>query len=308
MKKKGFIIIAVVLSVLLNSNTWAVDEGVIGELQTDVSVTKGKLEKNEAEIQNLKGGLPAEAAERKAADADLQNQINNIALTPGPQGAQGPQGKIGPQGPAGADGADGDSLPVGANPGDLLYWDGSVWQLTPAPPVNAATPPVLTLIAGVPTWVSPNSYPNAIGNTGPAGGIVFHITDGGLHGLEAAPADQGYAPWGCYGTEIIDANWTVVGIGAQNTAAILAQCGTGTAADMAGAYTLNGYDDWFLPSKDELNLLYGQRAVVGGFANDYYWSSSQYNSIHAWTQFFSNGNQYNDGKNNLFRVRAVRAF
>jgi hypothetical protein len=34
----------------------------------------------------------------------------------------------------------------------------------------------------------PTTY--AIGDTGPAGGIVFYITDGGLHGMEATPDDQ----------------------------------------------------------------------------------------------------------------------
>jgi uncharacterized protein (TIGR02145 family) len=74
------------------------------ELQTDVTVTKSKAEKNETEIQNLKGGLPAEAASRMDADEDLQSQINNIQLTPGPQGEQG---DVGPAGPPGAEGSNG---------------------------------------------------------------------------------------------------------------------------------------------------------------------------------------------------------
>ncbi len=52
----------------------------------------------------------------------------------------------------GTDGSDA-SLPEGADPGDILYWDGLVWNLTPAPPVEAyTTPHVLTLVEGVPTW------------------------------------------------------------------------------------------------------------------------------------------------------------
>ena len=102
--KKGFIIIAVVLSFLLYGSAWAADEAAIQELQTDVSVTKTKADKNTAEIESMKGGLPAERAGREAADADLQNQINTIELTPGPQGEQGLQGAPGPAGPPGPEG------------------------------------------------------------------------------------------------------------------------------------------------------------------------------------------------------------
>ncbi len=48
--------------------------------------------------------------------------------------------------------------------------------------------------------------------------------------------------------------------------------------------------------------------VVGGFANDNYWSSTEYDANNAWNQNFNNGNQNNTNKNNTFRVRAVRGF
>jgi spore coat protein CotH len=59
----------------------------------------------------------------------------------------------------------------------------------------------------------------------------------------------------------------------------------------------------------ELNLLYNQKTVVGGFANYYYWSSTEDGSLSAWDQTFFNGDQlsYNKG-NAVIRVRAVRAF
>jgi hypothetical protein len=164
-------------------------------------------------------------------------------------------------------------------------------------------------------WVSLSSQGSgdvlyAIGDTGPAGGIVFYTTDGGLHGLEAAPADQSAgAEWGCYETSISGASETAVGTDAQNTEDIIDDCSeTETAARIADAYKLGGYDDWFLPSKDELNLLYQQKAVVGGFANDYYWSSTEVNSRNAWNQGFFNGYQSGYGKHYPLRVRAVRAF
>jgi hypothetical protein len=73
---------------------------------------------------------------------------------------------------------------------------------------------------------------------------------------------------------------------------------------------LGGHTDWFLPSKDELNLMYENLKVaeVGGFADFSYWSSSEYNASGAWNQHFSGGSQNPNGKNGTERVRAVRAF
>ena len=74
--------------------------------------------------------------------------------------------------------------------------------------------------------------------------------------------------------------------------------------------TIDGatYDDWFLPSKDELNLLFLERDVVGGFANFSYYSSSQDNNISAWYHNFIDGIQGKVLKNIKRRVRAVRDF
>lgn len=152
----------------------------------------------------------------------------------------------------------------------------------------------------------------SLGDIGPAGGIVFHVTNGGLHGLEAAPEDQSSnAPWGCYGTLITGADGTAFGTGAQNTADILAGCSEANiAASIAHDYSLNGYNDWFLPSIDELIFLYQQKAVVGGFAgsSDYYWSSSEFDGNYAWDQRFLSGLPAFDNKGDPHRVRTVRAF
>ncbi len=156
----------------------------------------------------------------------------------------------------------------------------------------------------------------AIGDTGPAGGIVFYITSDGFHGLEATPEVQLSAPWGCLGTDINGADGAVVGTGAQNTSKILNGCAeAGIAARVAGAYVLNGYEDWFLPSKDELNLMYlnigkGSTTLgnVGGFADVYYWSSSEISSDIASIQYFGNLIQIGGFKNLKLSMRAVRAF
>jgi 6-phosphogluconolactonase (cycloisomerase 2 family) len=152
-----------------------------------------------------------------------------------------------------------------------------------------------------------------VGDTGPAGGIVFYVTALGNHGLEAAPVDLNSgagAEWGCRYTPITGADGTAIGTGVQNTANILAECTElGIAAKLADDYGLNGYDDWFLPSKNELNEMYINRGVVGGFASYFYWSSSQSDSSLAWGQNFDGGFQNGySSKYVTLRVRAVRAF
>jgi len=149
----------------------------------------------------------------------------------------------------------------------------------------------------------------SIGETGPAGGIVFYTTDRGRHGLEAAAADSTSSVWGCYG-DFIGSTPLAIGKGAANTAAIVAGCvsAENTAAEVANAYELNSFADWFLPSRDELNLLYLQKDVVGSFASGGYWSSSEFSGVNAWGQGFGDGSQADANKINALGVRAVRAF
>ena len=117
-----------------------------------------------------------------------------------------------------------------------------------------------------------------IGKTGPAGGIVFHVTDGGLHGLEASHEDQSTsAIWGCTSTNlanIVDLPTTLSldpNTGEHNTQAIIAAgCAVGGAADVASSYMgpTGITTGWYLPNKEELNLLY--EAKVNGTVGDFF--------------------------------------
>jgi len=75
--------------------------------------------------------------------------------------------------------------------------------------------------------------------------------------LEAALSDQSTGTlYGCYGTST-GATDTMMGVGRQNTIDIENVCKTpGTPADICANLSLGGFEDWFLPSKDELNLMY----------------------------------------------------
>jgi hypothetical protein len=102
-----------------------------------------------------------------------------------------------------------------------------------------------------------------IGDKGPAGGVVFHVIDNGLHGMEAAPIDLPSLIWGFYGKSLSGATDKGVGAGKANTAAIIVSSDDArNAGKTAGNYGLNNFNDWYLPSKDELKLLYGQKSVI----------------------------------------------
>ena len=190
--------------------------------------------------------------------------------------------------------------------GDMQYWDGSQWVVLDAPTEANAT---LGFCGGKPSW---SCY--KVGDTGPGGGIVFLINPDGVTGLEAAPADvPGLPTWGCEAF-LLNSTDTVIGSGAANTAAIVSSCEPGIAAAAANDFVFGGKEDWYLPSKDELNALYLQKDKVGGFSsnetNAYYWSSSEFDANNAWDQNFVTGVQDSgNGKSNTsIRVRAIRSF
>lgn len=132
------------------------------------------------------------------------------------------------------------------------------------------------------------------------------------HGLIAATSDQSTGIRWYNGSYIVTgATGTAIGTGLSNTNIIIASQGataTSYAAGLARAYTGGGYTDWYLPSQDELNKLYLNKAAIGGFASAYYWSSTENNNLIAWEQGFDNGFQASNGKNLTVRGRAVRAF
>jgi hypothetical protein len=132
----------------------------------------------------------------------------------------------------------------------------------------------------------PDNTPHSIGESY-GGGIVFYVTDGGLHGLIAAPSD-----------EVSRLSWADAITACNNK-------------------TIDVYSDWYLPSKYELNLMrnnIGQGAPspytnVGGFADNVYWSSTEFGANFAWLQNVFNGLQYNSfNKSEEVYVRAIRAF
>ena len=162
-----------------------------------------------------------------------------------------------------------------------------------------------------------------IGDTGPGGGIVFYDkgdNTGGWRYLEAAPADvSGTQRW-CKGAfESIRVNTSDgIGTGKANTAEIL-KIDENAPASLAcvGYRGPKNLNDWFLPSKEELNLMFENLDGLTVFETDFYWSSSQHPAFdntddywYAWVQWSTimPSVQVEVGKTNDYYVRAIRAF
>ncbi|MDB2621980.1 DUF1566 domain-containing protein [Flavobacteriales bacterium] len=156
------------------------------------------------------------------------------------------------------------------------------------------------------------------------GGYIFQINEDGT-GLVAAMENlEGTYEWGCYGEIVNGADGQAIGTGHQNTLDIVNQgctteSGGVTAAQAALDAEINGYGDWYLPSKDELKEIYntigigGSDGNIGGFDISFYWSSTEYfNNFTAWFVSFTDGyTGYYNGlltlKNNTYSVRVIRS-
>jgi hypothetical protein len=182
------------------------------------------------------------------------------------------------------------------------------------------------------------SVPISLGSTH-EGGKVFYIfqpgdpgyVQGETHGLIAAPSDipsNAYRIFGgCYGNVGTSA---ALGTGAANTTKLLACNDQVNAAKLVDALTDGGKSDWYLPSKDELNLLYLNKNLVGNFADGSYWSSTEclgwvggvyygdfwqeayyqwfHNDADTWFYGVAPGTQSFGGKGYQKGIRAIRSF
>ncbi len=182
-----------------------------------------------------------------------------------------------------------------------------------------------------------------IGDTGPSGGYIFYVDTEDQYTWTYLEASHENYEWdhkefGGTGYEVgTAAQSTAIGTGAANTAAIVAEYGDAEpdggktdyaaklCADLSVEYEGKTYDDWFLPSRDELweiwwNLVSDQSEAnegngavrdddIGNFGAHGYLSSTEDSADNSWTRYFLNGNEASSSKQaNLYWIRAIRAF
>jgi hypothetical protein len=208
---------------------------------------------------------------------------------------------------------------------------------TPPAATPPAAVPVAVPVAAPPAPAAPETPPAPavvynIGDTGPAGGLIFYDKGSYSQGwryLEAAPATTEItAQWrfnsGVLGSgvsDVIGATSKEVGMGQINTQTIMRHFsqnggGFGLAVQVCDELAVNGFDDWFLPSQDELSYMYGNlyRRGLGGFRNEWYWSSTIISGNYTDASYapsrinFANGEPASGESAVNRRVRAIRQF
>lgn len=225
--------------------------------------------------------------------------------TPGATGAQGPIGLTGSTGASGLAGimtqAQRDALTATAGfvvynttTNKPNYYNGTEWMN-----YDGITAEILT-----------------IGMSYRGGKIAYILVSGDPgfdadrpHGLIATVADLSSSIMWAGASSITGATLTSIGSGNANTNTIVANRGAeANAAKLCSDLVEGGYSDWYLPSKDELQKLYINRAAIGGFNSGvYYWTSTEYGANTAFA-FYYYGGAYSNPKTSTGPVRGVRAF
>jgi hypothetical protein len=154
----------------------------------------------------------------------------------------------------------------------------------------------------------------SVGDLVPAlGGYIFYLDGSGCHGLVAkTQGEPSNYKWSATNFNTWAFASGIFG-GAQNTKKSIARAVTNNStcpAATQASLTDGGFNDWYLPSKDELDMMYVNLHLqgLGGFSDNDYWSSTEAGNLTAWVQSFGGGIQGDGNKGYVAYVRAVRAF
>jgi hypothetical protein len=284
-----------------------------------------------------------EVSESQGAGVFVSKKIAGNQFV-GPQGPQGSQGVPGPVGPIGLFWQGSWSASGTYNINDAVGFGGASYFC-----INPVGPSVSNPATDTTNWAllaaqgstgpqgpqgiqgpagSSSSFAYEIGQYVAAkGGIIFHRwLSTTVFGVPESGIVQNYlvmdfadlsssATWGLDGIDVPNCESTWDGF--TNTASIItAGAAVGTAAQLCDTSTSGGQSDWYLPSIDELSMIWQNRFLINlnvgvtpGFnslAFNNYWSSTEFGASSAFTFNFNAGNSFGTSKTNSLAVRAVR--
>ena len=254
---------------------------IYGDFSADKLRVNGTLEISST--VKIEGGTPG-AGKFLESDANGIANWANIANTDvSGLGTMSTQNK----GTVDIDGGAIDGTAIGANSASSAKFSSlNINSKYNLPTVDGSSGQVLsTNGSGTTSWTNnTESVTYSIGSNSSLGGYVFYVTPDGKHGLVAATQDQ-----------TANSTW----FNAKNQISNPANHNT------AG----KKFTDWRLPTKYEIDLMFTQKANIGGFdTSRFYWSSTETSSTNAYNVYFNNGSQYNAPKTNTVYTRAVRSF
>lgn len=143
------------------------------------------------------------------------------------------------------------------------------------------------------------------------GGIVFHVSDNGQHGLITAVVDESTRKQRYYRAfaDTVDFRG---GVGAGKILTRDFNSSGDAGAEDARVYAnheAESYSDWYLATKYDLDKLYLNRRVIGGYADFAMgWKKIEVSSLNTWFQSFNTGAKFTNGKDDVVYVRVIRKF
>lgn len=162
----------------------------------------------------------------------------------------------------------------------------------------------------IPGYIASDTIELAVGDYH-EGGVIFYLDQTGRHGLVASIEDLSIdAPW--WNGEFLQTHAWSESDGWENTFLIVKTQGdtSSYSAKLCDDYDIEGLEFWYLPSKNELNLLFENKDLFENIPMGLYWSSTEYETGSVWVQDFFTGEQHlnNSSDSAGIRTRAIRRF
>lgn len=139
-----------------------------------------------------------------------------------------------------------------------------------------------------------------VGDIGPVGGVVIHVTDEGKHGIEASTNPTALGSWGCFKVYVLGADSVIIGGGLGNfNRMIRFECdgtdprtGHDNIAQYVTIFMKNNFEDWYLPNVDEMITLvdtFNKKGIQ--IPRKHYWTSSQNDTENASAIYVDNASE-----------------